>query len=137
METGWIQSVALLPCHQEPPVTLQLILLLLTHALSQYLWMIDHGCWGHCYHNTLWGRIIHLLCSHYNCPCQVSPLVFTQTTIRCVTHSDATFAGSLQSLFASFPSTRDPGEFSHVFPQEFIPCWRSSSHSRGVGGSRV
>ena len=119
------------------PVMFQLVLLLLGCGLSRYLWTIRRGRWGHCCHNAPRGHVICLLRSHYRCPYQTSPSIPARTTIGYVTHGHPLLLVPCDHFLHPSPPLGTFGEFSGVFPSEFVPCWRSFSHSGGGGGSRA
>jgi len=89
------------------PVMLQLALLLLGCALSQYLWTISRTVAGVIAAMTLFGVTSYVFLTlaatlYYNCPYQTPPSILTRTIIRYLTCSDVAFARSLRSLFALF-----------------------------------
>ena len=78
------------------PVMFQIVLLSLGRGLPRYLWTIGRG---HCCHNSLGSHHVFFVLAatlYYNCSYQTSPSILTRTTVGCMTHGDATFAGSLQ-----------------------------------------
>ena len=94
------------------PVMLQLALLLLGCALSQYLWTISRTVAGVIAAITLFGVTSYVfltlaatLC--YNCPYQTPPSILTRAIIRYLTCSDVALARSLRSFFASFTPIRN------------------------------
>jgi len=96
------------------PVMLQLALLLLGCALSQYLWTINRTVAGLIIAVTVLGVTLYVFLTlaatlYYNCPYQTPPSTLTRTVINYLTHSDAGPARSLRSLIKSFPSFENPG----------------------------
>jgi len=100
------------------PAMLQLALLLLGCALSRYLWATSRTVAGVVIAFTLIGVTSYVVFTlaatlYYNCPYQTPVSTFTQPIISAaityLTHSDATFARSLRSVIASFPSTKNFG----------------------------
>jgi len=94
------------------PVMLQLALLLLGCALSQYLWTISRTVAGVIAAVTIFGITSYVLFTlaatlYYNCPYQTPPSILTRTIIRHLKCSDATFARSLRSFLASFAPIRN------------------------------
>jgi len=94
------------------PVMLQLALLLLGCALSQYLWMISRTVAGVVAAMTLFGITSYVLFTlaatlYYNCPYQTPPSILTRTIIRYLKCSDVAFARSLRSFLASFTPIRN------------------------------
>ena len=94
------------------PVMLQLALLLLGCALSQYLWTISRTVAGVIAAITLFGVTSYVfltlaatLC--YNCPYQTPPSILTRAIIRYLTCSDVALVRSLRSFFASFTPIRN------------------------------
>jgi len=97
------------------PVMLQLALLLLGWALSQYLWTFSRTVGGVIIAVTALGVTLYafltlaaIIC--YDCPYQTPPSTFARTVIKYLTHSDARFARSLRSFIGSFPSIRRLGK---------------------------
>ena len=100
------------PVIENLPVMLQLALLLLGCALSQYLWTISRTVAGVIVAMTLFGITSYVLFTfaatlYYNCPYQTPPSILTRTIIRYLKCSDVAFAHSLQSFFASFTPIRN------------------------------
>ena len=96
------------------PVMLQVALLLLGCALSQYLWTISRSVAGviiavTVLGVTLYGLFTAAATAYYNCPYQTPPSILTRTVIRYLAHSDTTFARSLRSLIVSLPSVTNLG----------------------------
>jgi len=96
------------------PVMLQLALLLLGCALSQYLWTISRTVAGVIAAITLFGVTSYVLLTlaatlYYNCPYQTPPSILTRSIIRYLTCSDVAFARSLRSFFGSFAPIRNLG----------------------------
>jgi len=94
------------------PVILQLALLLLGCALSQYLWTISRTVAGIIAAMTLFGITSYVLLTlaatlYYNCPYQTPPSILTRIIIRYLTYSDAAFARSLRLFFAPFTPIRN------------------------------
>jgi len=94
------------------PVMLQLALLLLGCALSRYLWLISRTVAGVVVAVTLFGVtsyvFLTLAATFYpKCPYQTPPSIFTRALVRYLTYSDHSFARSLRSLVAPFPSVKD------------------------------
>ena len=94
------------------PVMLQFALLLLGCALSQYLWMTNRTVSGIIVTGTLIGVASYISLTlaatfHYNCPYQTPPSIIIQAFIRYLACSNDTFARSLRSLTAPFPSIKD------------------------------
>ena len=94
------------------PVMLQLALLLLGCALSQYLWTISRTVAGVIAAMTLFGITSYVFFTlaatlYYNCPYQTPPSILTRTIIRYLKCSDVAFARSLRSFFASFTPIRN------------------------------
>ena len=104
------------------PVMLQLALLLLGCALSQYLWTISRTVAGVIIAVTVLGVTLYVSLTlaatlYYNCPYQTPPSTLTQTVIRYLTRSDAAFVRSLQSFIPPFPSIKHPGRIlGHLRP---------------------
>ena len=95
------------------PVMLQLALLLLSCALSRYLWTISRTVAGVVVAMTVFGLTSYIFFTlaatlYYNCPYQTPPSTLIRTVTRYLAHSDAAFARSLRSLTTSFPSTENP-----------------------------
>ena len=91
------------------PVMLQVSLLLLGCALSQYLWTISHTVAGVVVAVTLFGFTSYLVLTLaatfcYDCPYQTPPSTITRTAIEYLTRSENKFARSLRSFAASLPS---------------------------------
>ena len=91
------------------PVMLQLALLLLGWALSQYLWTLSRTVAGVIIAVTALGLTLYVFLTLaatfcYNCPYQTPPSTSIRTVIKYLTHKDARFARSLRSLIESFPS---------------------------------
>jgi hypothetical protein len=91
------------------PVMLQLALLLLGCALSQYLWTISRTVAGVVIAVTVLGVTLYVFLTlaatlYYSCPYQTPPSTFIRTLLGYVTRSDAAFARSLRSLITSLPS---------------------------------
>ena len=91
------------------PVMLQVSLLLLGCALSQYLWTINRTVAGVVVAVTLFGFTSYLVLTlaatfYYDCPYQTPPSTITRTTFKYLTRSDDRFARSLRSFAASLPS---------------------------------
>ena len=91
------------------PIMLQLAVLLLGCALSRYLWIISRTIAGMILAITLFGLAIYVFLSlaatvYYTCPYQTPPSVITRTIIEYISHSNSTFARSLQSLITPLPS---------------------------------
>ena len=122
------------------PVMLQLALLLLGWALSQYLWTLSRTVAGVIIAVTVLGLTFYVSLTlaatlYYNCPYQTPPSILTRTVIKYLTHSDAKFARSLRSLIGSFPSIKRPGKIigrlrPGVRPEELSLCPR---HRGGSG----
>ena len=96
------------------PVMLQLALLLLGCALSQYLWALSRTVAGVIIAVTVLGDTLYVSLTlaatfYYNCPYQTPPSTLTRTVIKYLTHSDAIFARSLRSLIRSFSSIKHLG----------------------------
>jgi len=94
------------------PAMLQLALLLLGCALSQYLWTISRTVAGVIAAMTLFGITSYVLFTlaatlYYNCPYQTPPSILTRTIIRYLTCSDVAFTRSLRSFFAPFTPIRN------------------------------
>jgi len=94
------------------PVMLQLALLLLGCALSRYLWLISRTVAGVVVAVTLFGVtsyvFLTLAATFYpKCPYQTPPSIFTRALVRYLTCSNHSFARSLRSLMAPFPSVKD------------------------------
>ena len=94
------------------PVMLQLALLLLGCALSQYLWTISRTVAGVIAAMTLFGITSYVFFTlaatlYYNCPYQTPPSILTRTIIRYLACSDVAFARSFRSFFASFAPIRN------------------------------
>ena len=94
------------------PIMLQLAVLLLGSALSRYLWTISRPIAGMILAITLLGITVYIFLTlaatiHYNCPYQTPPAIITRTIIGYLSHSDTTFARSLRSFTAPFPSITD------------------------------
>jgi hypothetical protein len=93
------------------PVMLQLALLLLGCALSQYLWTISRTVAGVVIAVTVLGVTLYVFLTlvatlYYNCPYQTPPSTLTRTVLGYLSRSDTAFIRSLRSLIASFPSVR-------------------------------
>ena len=73
-----------------------------------------HRRWGHYHRHTLWGYLIYYLHPRSNdllqLPISDTPSILTRRIIRYLTCSDATFAHSLRSLIALFPSVKNLGQ---------------------------
>ena len=98
------------------PVMLQLALLLLGCALSQYLWTISHTVAGIIATMTFFGVTSYVFFTlaatlYYNCPYQTPPSILTRTIIRYLTCSDVAFARSLRSFFAPFTPIKNLRRF--------------------------
>ena len=98
------------------PVMLQLAVLLLGCALSRYLWTIDRTIAGIILAITLLGVAIYILLTlaatiYYNCPYQTPPSMTTRTIFKYLSHSNTTFARSLRSFIAPFPSITEFNKF--------------------------
>ena len=94
------------------PVMLQVSLLLLGCALSQYLWTINRTVAGVVVAVTLFGFTSYLVLTlaatfYYDCPYQTPPSIITRTVFKYITQSEDRFARSLRSLAASLPSIRN------------------------------
>ena len=95
---------------------LQLALLLLGCALSQYLWTISHTVAGIIATMTFFGVTSYVFFTlaatlYYNCPYQTPPSILTRTIIRYLTCSDVAFARSLRSFFAPFTPIKNLRRF--------------------------
>jgi len=91
------------------PVMLQLALLLLGCALSRYLWTTSRAVATVIVAVTLFGVTSYIFLTlaaifSYNCPYQTPPSILARALIRYLAHNNNTFARSLRSLVASFPS---------------------------------
>ena len=98
------------------PIMLQLAVLLLGSGLSRYLWTMSRPIAGMILAITLLGLTIYFFLAlaatiHYNCPYQTPPSMITRTIIGYLSHSDTTFARSLRSFTAPFPSIADFSKF--------------------------
>ena len=90
------------------PIALQLAVLLLTCALSLYLWTISRTIAGMILAFTLLGLSIYVFLTlvatiYSNCPYQTPPSIIIRTIIGHLSHSNTTLARSLRSLIVSFP----------------------------------
>jgi uncharacterized membrane protein YczE len=93
------------------PVMLQLALLLLGCALSQYLWTISRTVAGVVIAVTVLGVTLYVFLTlaatlYYNCPYQTPPSTLTRTVLGYLSRSDTAFTRSLRSLIASLPSIK-------------------------------
>ena len=105
---GWHLHLAI----EGLPVMLQLALLLLGCALTQYLWTISRCVAGVIIAVTVLGVALYTFLTlaatlYYNCPYQTPTSILTRTAIRHLKRSDSTFARSLRSFIASLPSGKD------------------------------
>ena len=96
------------------PVMLQLALLLLWCALSQYLWTISRTVSGVIIAVAVLGVTLYVFLTlaathYYDCPYQTPPSTLIRTAIRYLTRNDTAFARSLRSLITFFPSIKRPG----------------------------
>ena len=104
------------------PVMLQLALLLLGCALSQYLWMISRTVARVIIAVTVLGVALYVSLTlaatlYYNCPYQTPPSTLTRTVIKYLAHSDAVFAHSLRSFIGSFSFIKHLGRIlGHLRP---------------------
>ena len=94
------------------PVMLQVSLLLLGCALSQYLWTISRTVAGVVVAVTLFGLTSYVFLTlaatlYYDCPYQTPPSIITRTAFKYLMRSEDRFARSLRSLAASLPSIRN------------------------------
>jgi len=94
------------------PVMLQLALLLLGCALPRYLWMISRTVAGVVVSVTLFGVTSYIFLTlaatlYSKCPYQTPPSILTRALIRYLTCSNDSFAQSLRSLVAPFPSIKN------------------------------
>ena len=94
------------------PVMLQVSLLLLGCALSQYLWTINRTVAGVVVAVTLFGLTSYVFLTlaatlYYDCPYQTPPSIIIRTAIKYLTRSEDKFAHSLRSLSALLPSIRN------------------------------
>ena len=94
------------------PVMLQLALLLLGCALTQYLWTINRTIAGVILAFTLFGITSYTFFTlagtfYYNCPYQTPLSILIRTIIRHLTRIDSAFVRSLSPLISSIPSTTD------------------------------
>ena len=98
------------------PVMLQLALLLLGCALTQYLWTINRTIAGVILAFTVFGITSYALFTlagtfHYNCPYQTPLSILIRTVIRRLTQTDSAFVHLLRPLISSLPSGKDIRQF--------------------------
>ena len=93
---------------------LQIALLLLGCVLSRYLWTFSHTIAGVIITVTLFGVTLYVFLTltatlYHSCPYRTPPSILIQTIIKYLARGDDTFARSLRSPMASFPSVEDLG----------------------------
>ena len=93
---------------------LQIALLLLGCVLSRYLWTFSHTIAGVIITVTLFGVTLYVFLTltatlYHSCPYRTPPSILIQTIIKYLARGDDTFARSLRSPMASFPSVKDLG----------------------------
>ena len=114
------------------PVMLQLALLLLWCALSQYLWAISRTVAGVIIAVAVLGVSLYVFLTlaatlHYDCPYQTPPSTLIRTAVKYLTRNDTAFARSLRSLITSFPSIKRLGRI--LFLGNLRPGVRSAPRS--------
>jgi len=123
------------------PVMLQFALLLLGCALSRYLWMTSRTVAGVVAAVTLFGVTSYVFLSlaatfYYNCPYQTPPSILARALVDYLTHGDDTFASSLRSFTASFPSIEDLRRIIRRLRAGARRALESSGCILGVSGNR-
>ena len=110
------RKVAFSPRHRESPGDASIALPLLGCVLSRYLWTFSHTIAGVIITVTLklFGVTLYVFLTltatlYHSCPYRTPPSILIQTIIKYLVRGDDTFARSLRSLMASFPSVKDLG----------------------------
>jgi len=117
------------------PVMLQLALLLLSCALSRYLWAINHTVAGVVLAFTLFGVISYVFFTlaaalSYDCPYQTPPSILARTSVRYVAQSNSTIARSLRSFMATITNI-----YAHSIKNLRQLLQHLRSGARGIVGS--